>query len=58
MIEVEPKKVTERQRIEISSKILAAMVSNANSRGVLPNPDMLAREAIKYTDALITELNK
>ena len=52
------KKVTERQRVEISSKIMAAIIANANNRGIIPNADMMARETLKYTEALITELEK
>ena len=45
-------------RSDFSITMLAAIVANSNNRGVLPNPEMMAKEAIKYADALLTELSK
>lgn len=46
------------QRDVFSAQFLAAILANANSRGVLPNPEMMAKEAVKYADALLMELSK
>lgn len=45
-------------RETFSVQILSALLSSSNNRGVLPNAEMMAKEAIKYTDALILELSK
>ena len=46
------------QRDVFSAQFLAAILANANNRGVLPNPEMMAKEAVKYADALLLELSK
>lgn len=44
-------------RSNFAARFMAAILANSNSRGVLPNAEMIAEEAVKYADALILKLS-
>lgn len=49
-------KVLEVTRIEIATQLMAAMITGARLQDTIPNADMIAEQAIAYTDALIKKL--
>lgn len=53
-----PLKYSDKQRNDYAAQMLAAIIGGANMRGSFPNAEMVAKEAVKYADALILELSK
>lgn len=45
------------QRADFAIQMLASLVNASRANGTLPNADMMAKEAIKYADALIAQLS-
>ena len=55
----EPRKIRKTsERAQIASQMMAAILMGANTRGSFPNAEMIAKEAVKYADALWLELEK
>ncbi len=46
-----------QMRREIATQLMAAMVTGARLQGIIPNADLMAEQAIVYTDALIKKLD-